>query len=119
MNIMVVDDNQTMRKEIRLIVLEEVQDVETVFEYENGAEAVEGYEKHLPDWVLMDIAMPGMNGITASAKILQRHPEAKIMIVTQYNDPEYRDAARTIGVHAYVLKDRLMDIPCILKSLLQ
>jgi len=116
---MVVEDNGRMRAKIREIVVEEVQNVEAVFECENGVEAVEEYEKHLPDWVLMDISMEGMNGLTASAKILQRHPDAKIMIVTQYDDPEYRDAARMIGIYAYVLKDTLTDIPALLKSILK
>ena len=118
MKIMVVDDSQRMRKKIREIVVEEVPDVNTVFECENGAEAVECYEKHLPDWVLMDIGMGKMNGFTASEKILRHHPGAKIMIVTQYDDPEYREAARKIGISAYVLKEKLMDIPRILTSML-
>ena len=46
-------------------------------------------------------------------------PKANIMIVTQYDDPEYREAARMIGINAYVLKERLADIPFLLNSIIR
>jgi two-component system response regulator DegU len=75
------------------------------------------YEKEAPDWVLMDVAMEPVNGLIATESITRLHPEAKIIIVTQFDDPEYREAAINAGASAYVLKENLLEIPYIIKSI--
>lgn len=118
MKIMLVEDNPRVRDLIKEIIRGEVECVDTFFECEDGMTAIEQYEKVHPDWVLMDIEMDRMDGIAASKQILQRFPGAKIMIVTQYDDPGYRKAAREMGIFAYVLKENLIDIPVLLKRTL-
>ncbi len=68
------------------------------------------YERVHPDWVLMDIAMEPVDGLAASRTILKLHPDAKIIILTNYDDPDYRDAARKVGTIAFVLKEHLSDL---------
>ena len=118
MRIMLVEDNSRMRDIIREIVIGEVKNVDTILECEDGQDAVQRYEDYRPDWVLMDIEMDRMDGIAASKEILRRFPQAKIMIVTQYDDSVYRETARKLGVRAYILKEDLMDIPEFLQSTL-
>ena len=118
MTIMLVEDNPRIRDLIKQIITEEVQGVNTFFECNDGLEAINQYEEHHPDWVLMDIEMDRMDGMTASTRILQQFPGAHIMIVTQHDDPGFREAARKLGVPAYVMKEDLTDIPAILKNTL-
>ena len=79
MKIMIVVDDRRMRNLIKEIIKDELDIVELFYECGDGMEAVEVYEKLHPDWVLMDIEMDRMNGITASKKILTDDPKAKIM----------------------------------------
>jgi len=119
MNIMLVENNLKIRDLIKQIIVEEMRGVETFFECNDGEEAIDRYGVTMPDWVLMDIEMDRMDGITASKALLKRFPDAKIMFVTQYDDPDYREAARKMGAYAYVLKEDLVDIPVLLKSMLK
>jgi CheY-like chemotaxis protein len=107
MTIMVVDDNARMRQVIKSIF----DEPETRFvECANGNDAVQRYASDSPDWVLMDVRMKGMDGITASRAIIKRHPEAKIIIVTECMEPALRDTARTMGTYGYVAKEDLFSV---------
>lgn len=92
---------------IRLIV----QDLAAeCFECGDGREALEAYQRCRPDWVLMDIEMKEMDGIMATREIMTAFPEAKVIIVTNYNDTDFREAARAAGALAYVVKENLLDV---------
>ncbi|MGD0591527.1 MAG: response regulator transcription factor, partial [Bacteroidota bacterium] len=73
----------------------------------NGGEAVEKVEQLFPDVVLMDIAMPLMNGLEATRIIKQRWPETKVLIATTYDDPTYRLQALEARADGYILKGSL------------
>jgi DNA-binding NarL/FixJ family response regulator len=62
----------------------------------------------------MDIKLPGMNGLEGTRRLTREHPGAKVIVVTQYDDPVYRDEARSAGARGYVLKDRLDELPRLL-----
>lgn len=78
-----------------------------VYEADNGVQAVDYYSKYRPDWVLMDVRMKSLNGLQAASRIKQDFPEARIVVVTNYNAPELQTAARQAGAWGYVLKDDL------------
>ena len=101
MKILIVEDNATVRKLIRSATADISE--ETV-ERADGADALEAYETQRPDVVLMDVKMPRMDGLTATRQVLQRYPEARIIIVTDYDDDELRGAAREAGACAFALK---------------
>ena len=73
----------------------------------DGEDAVRLYGAELPDWVLMDIRMPRLDGFGAMRMIRQQHPGARVIIVTDYDDPDLRAEARALGAVAYVLKEDL------------
>ena len=72
------------------------------------------YEKSHPDWVLMDIMMEPVDGLSASKTIIAAHPEAKIIILTNYDDDYYRKVAKEAGTRAFILKEHLSEIPAML-----
>jgi DNA-binding NarL/FixJ family response regulator len=104
--LLLVDDHAILRDGLRAL-LSYYPDVEVVGEAEDGFQAIECVERLSPDVILMDIAMPGMNGLEATRRILQNHPEARILILTQYDDKRYVLPFLRAGVSGYVLKRAL------------
>ena len=107
MRLLIADDNPSMRQMIRTII----QPVaEEIFECEDGREAVETYQQIDPDWVLMDFEMPRLDGLEAIRQIIERNPQAQILLITQHDDDDLRIAAKEAGATAMVLKDNLFDL---------
>ncbi len=109
--ILIVDDSQPMRELIKMML---AGVAEIVGECSDGADALAAYERLRPDWVLMDIGMKNVDGITATRQIMAAYPQARIMIVTDYNDDDLRRAATDAGASGYVVKENLLDIVDIL-----
>lgn len=113
MSLLIVDDNQQMRRLISSL-LSDLASV--IVECSDGAEALSAYTAHRPDWVLMDIRMKETDGIAATREITAAHPEARICIVTDYDDPMLRAAAERAGAREYVVKDDLIAVRRILAA---
>lgn len=107
MKLLIVDDNYKMREMIKNLFKPEFTEIR---ECEDGSEVLNEYISYRPDWVFMDIEMKILNGISASKKLLNSFPEAKIIIVTNYNNKEYRKDAKSAGVKDYILKENITDI---------
>lgn len=103
---MIVDDSAPMRSTIKDYLLRFQGDREFC-ECKDGESAVARYASCLPDWVCMDIRMPGMDGIAATSAILRSHPSARIIMVSNFDDGDLRAAAFEAGVMGYVAKDNL------------
>lgn len=114
MTFLIADDNQRFRVSVSRYLHSRIPDHHKVFEASDGGEAAALYEKVHPDWVLMDVAMQPVDGLAGTRMILREHPEAKIIILTNYDDPDYRVAAREAGTAAFVLKERLTDLVSII-----
>jgi CheY-like chemotaxis protein len=111
MPILIVEDNQPMRQ----MIMKLVGDLTEGFtECGDGAQAFEAYRQYRPDWVLMDIKMKEMDGLMATRQIKAAFPEARIIIVTGYNDAKLREAADTAGACAFVHKENLLELRQIL-----
>lgn len=110
---LIVDDNADMRALIRGLV-EEV--TPAVHECGSGPAAVDAYAALHPDWVLMDIELPGLDGIDATRAIRRLDPRARVIIVTAHGDDRYRRAAREAGALGFVLKEHLLDLPGLLTA---
>ena len=113
MNIMIVDDNAVIRATIRSMLAELT---DTFCECTDGSEAVESYEAFHPDWVLMDIKMKQVDGFQATEAIRSAFPDAKVIIITQYDDPKLKEKARRVGANEFVLKEHLLDIEQIIRG---
>ncbi len=113
LSILIVEDNDPMRRLIRLVV---TPVADTIRECANGVAALAAVAEDEPDWVLMDIEMPSMDGITALERIKAAFPSVKVLIVTQYNDDRMRAAARLAGADGYVLKENLTELPRLLTA---
>lgn len=105
MKLLIVEDSTEMR---RLIASTVAGPGDVVYELSDGAGALASYAEHRPDWVLMDVKMPEVDGICATSQIKTAFPEARVVIVSQYNDADTREAARHAGAAEYVLKDDLL-----------
>jgi len=112
MNLLIVEDNARMRQMIKNVVGDLA---ENVAECEDGDAALALYTANKPDWVLMDIQMKNTNGIAATKQIKAEFADAKIVIVTNYDDAAFRESARSAGAVDYVLKENLLDIRRILQ----
>jgi CheY-like chemotaxis protein len=111
MNLLIVEDNPKMRRMIKSVVADLADRID---ECEDGGEAVTLYSEHQPDWVLMDVHLKETNGIDATREIVSLFGDAKIVIVTNYNDAHFRESARAAGAFDYILKENLFDIRRIL-----
>jgi DNA-binding NarL/FixJ family response regulator len=103
---LLVDDHAILREGLRAL-LSYYPDVEVVGEAEDGAQAIERVERLNPDIIIMDIAMPGMNGLEATQRIHQQYPDARVLILTQYEDQPYVLPLLRAGASGYVLKRAL------------
>lgn len=118
MKVMIVEDNRKMRQVIKEIILKRLREVDIVYECGCETAAIAEYQRLHPEWVLMDIKLESGDGISASQQILATDPTAQIVILTNYDEPYYRDAARQVGVKAFVMKEDLHELPGILRNML-
>jgi CheY-like chemotaxis protein len=111
MRVLIVDDNEAMRRTIR-DVLEDLSPV--VAECADGDEVLARFEAFDPDWVLMDLRMERVDGLTATAALRAAHPEARVVVVSAHDQDDLRRAAQRAGAHAYVAKNDLLELRRIL-----
>ena len=102
--VLVVDDHAVVRTGLRRI-LDAEPDIETVSEAPTADRAVFEALEHRPDVVLMDVTMPGKSGIEALPDVLQAVPDAKVLVLSMHDDPQYVREAFEAGASGYVLKD--------------
>ena len=102
-SILLVDDHTLVREGIRAL-LEKFSEVKVVTEAKDGREAVRKVGQVHPDLVLMDIAMPGLNGLEATARITKEYPGVPVMILSMYANEEYVREAVQAGAVGYLLK---------------
>ncbi len=102
--VVLADDHALVREGIRH-VLDADASIEVVGEASNGADAVALALQHLPDVVLLDITMPGENGLRAAARLREALPDARILMLSMHDNAEYVREGMRIGTHGYLLKD--------------
>lgn len=107
MKLLIADDNARARALLKSLVKGVADEV---VECDDGQEAVDLYSKHQPDFVLMDIHMKKMDGITATKLIKNTFPAAKVIIVSNFADQKFKFAAGNAGVCGFVPKENLLDV---------
>jgi DNA-binding NarL/FixJ family response regulator len=103
LNVLLVDDHKIMRDGIKAI-LRHSEEFHVMAEAEDGSEAVQICKRQRPDIVLMDIGLPGLNGIETTTELLRLHPGIKIIILSMYDDEHSVVGAIRSGARAFVLK---------------
>jgi two-component system, NarL family, response regulator LiaR len=101
--VLLVDDHAILRAGLRAL-LAAYTDIEVVGEAADGTEAIARVGELAPQVVVMDIAMPGVNGLIATRQILHAHPKTKVLILTQYDNKEYVLPLMKVGASGYILK---------------
>ena len=102
--VIICDDQAIIRDGLEMLLKLE-KDIEVMGQAQDGAEAVEMVKKVPPDLVLMDLKMPGMNGIEATRQIRANFPQVKVLVLTTYDDDEWVFDAIRAGASGYLLKD--------------
>jgi len=104
MKVLIVDDSEPMRRMINTFIADLTTEI---FECADGSEALDAYDQHQPDLILMDLKMSTMDGLAATKQIKRIYPLARIVIVSQWDDLELHEAARRAGAEACVGKSNL------------
>ena len=105
--LMIVDDHAGMRDMIRQLI---AAPGDCVLECSSGDEALASAMDFKPDCVTMDISMPGLSAFEATRRIRAMHPTARVVFVSSYDQPNYRQAAQEAGAAGYVMKENLSDL---------
>ena len=101
--VLLADDHRIVREGLRRL-LEIERDIEVVGEAATGRQAVEMTAKLRPDVVVMDIAMPRLNGLEATRRILETAPEVRVLILSAYSDDAYVEKVMELGAAGYLIK---------------
>lgn len=113
LKLLVVDDHAAFRQTVR-----QMFDASTTVIYEaaSGEEAVKSFPAVKPDWVIMDLRMPGMGGMKATEAIRQLDPRARVIVISQLNEAEYREQAHHAGAIEFVSKEDVSQLAGIIHA---
>jgi CheY-like chemotaxis protein len=113
MKLMIVDDHASTREMIRnFLSLPGI----TFRECASGDEALKCAREFQPDWVTLDVNMPGLNGFQSAEALRLQNPSARVMIVTGYNEPHFRKLSNSVGAVDLICKENLMTLHTILSD---
>lgn len=107
MKLLIIDDNAKIRKMLNEILSSTFDEIH---EHDDGLGAERAYSEHRPDYVLMDIKMKNLDGISATRDILKKHPDAKVIMITHYNDPEIKKESFIAGAMKFINKENLAEL---------
>jgi NarL family two-component system response regulator LiaR len=105
--VLIVDDHEVVRNGVRSF-LEAQPDFVVVGEAENGEQAIKLAQQEAPDVVLMDLVMPGMQGVEATREVRKVNPETQVVVLTSYHQDDHVFPALKAGAISYILKDAKM-----------
>lgn len=106
--ILIAEDHTLLRAGLRALLSQDA-DIEIVGEADNGRDAVQSVGLLMPNLVLMDLTMPGMNGIEAIRDIKRRYPDTRVLVLTIHKTDEYIHESLRAGANGYILKDATHD----------
>lgn len=117
--VLIVDDHTLLRAGLRSLLAQD-PNIDIVGEAADGRDAVRAVGQLTPDLVLMDLTMPGMNGIEAVTEIKRRYPEVRILVMTLHKTEDFIHASLRAGADGYILKDATHDeLRVAIRSVLQ
>ncbi|MET3879740.1 response regulator transcription factor [Chitinophaga sp. OAE865] len=102
--VFLVDDHEIFRNGLKQLINSEA-DMEVIGEASSGEDAIQQLAAIRPDVIIMDIRMPGMNGLETSIRLLEKNPNGRILFFSLFDEPDYVAAALEMGASGYILKD--------------
>jgi DNA-binding NarL/FixJ family response regulator len=108
-SVIIVDDHQLFREGLKLL-LNENPSIDNIYQASNGIEFLELLDKIVPDIVLMDIAMPLMDGVEATRKALDRYPDLKVIALSMFGDDEYYIKMIEAGAKGFIVKNSDIEV---------
>lgn len=102
--LLIADDEHLSRFVVKTIISKNIKDIEVIGEAENGRQAIEQNKLLRPDIIIMDIKMPGINGIDAAKSILSEYEDVQIIMLTAFDNSDYLKTAMDLGIKGYILK---------------
>src|ERR1700750_3114038 len=102
--VLIVDDHAQWRRYLSGVLQQASSEWEVIGEGADGVEAVRQADALAPDLILLDLGLPGMNGIEAARQILSRRPSARILFLSQHASPDIIHAALSVGAYGYIVK---------------
>ena len=112
LKLLIVDDHAALRQTVRHLF--DGPQV-TILEASSGEEAVKMFDGERPDWVVMDMRMPGMGGLKATEALRKLDAQARVIVISQFTDSEYVEQARRAGALEFVNKEDLSRLPQIIR----
>lgn len=103
LRVVIVEDHALVRAGMRAL-LQKIEGIEVVSDVGDGWEAVKSVQTDTPDLVLMDIAMPGLNGLDATSRIVRESPTTRVILLSMHANEEYFQQALQVGASGYLLK---------------
>ena len=104
-SIAIVDDHKLFRDGLKILLKRACPEIDVVFEASNGGEFLQMLKTNNPDVILMDIAMPDMDGIEATKRAIEGYPDLKIVALSMYGEEEYYSQMIESGAKGFILKD--------------
>ena len=101
--VMLVEDDDGFRRSLAGLLMSRFPSI-VVGEAADGAEAMEKVESFLPQLIFMDIKLPGQSGLEVTRRLKALHPDIQVVMLTSYDFPEYREAARASGAYGFLSK---------------
>ena len=112
MKVLIVEDSESVRQTIKRVIREQVDEF---VECSDGSDALAQYREHHPDIVLMDIKMNRVDGLIATREIKKSFSDARVVVVSQWDTPALREAAKESGAESYICKRNLLPLRHLLK----
>lgn len=113
MTILIIQDNEPMRRTIKSLIGDLVT---ATYECSDGNQALAAYQQHRPDWVLMDMQLGRTDGIVVTRQIKTAFPEARIVMLADFDDESMCADAEQAGAHCTILKENLLALRGLLKT---
>ncbi len=110
MTFLIADDDPRSRDTLKRYISKRIPNHHMFLEASDGSAALSLFEQNPVDWVLLDIEMEPMDGLDALKALKRGHPDVKVVMVSYYDDRQYRTAAKSAGARAYIVKDRLDEL---------
>ena len=118
--VLLVDDHAVVRAGFKLLLTAATPNIEIIAEADRGESAIQLYQSHQPDIIVMDLSMPGIGGLETIKRILQRHENANILVFSVHNEQVYVHRALNAGAKGYITKNSAPNIlPEAIASILQ